>query len=173
MEDIEENLEMEDSGRTLTPEEVAKLAHISQHLAENPGAFLDHLDHVTAHSNSHKIPPPIPYKVGNPTISPEVIAMRSKNLIQATPAPAPSTSGKPDNISEKLPDIPDYNSDIDKLDAWEQLFIQLMHINNVWYLTDTHKIAYIKSRLTISKKAHNFMNSYWKYGLSIISMFRK
>lgn len=109
MEDIEENLEMEDSDRTLTPEEVARLAHISQRLAENPGAFLEHLDHVTARSNSHKVPRTIPYNVGNPAISLEVIAtiaatvmaaMRSKNLIQATPAPAPSTSGKPDNRSE-------------------------------------------------------------------------
>lgn len=54
MEDLEENLEMENAGQPLTLAEVARIAHISQRLAENPRAFLGHLDHVTARAESKR-----------------------------------------------------------------------------------------------------------------------
>ena len=54
MEDVEENLEMGNVGQPLTPEEVARIAHISQRLADDPRAFLGHLDHVTARADSQQ-----------------------------------------------------------------------------------------------------------------------
>lgn len=102
MEDQEENLVMGNTGRALAQEELARLARISRRLTENPRAFLDHLDDVAARAESHNIPPPVPHKVGIPTISPEVIAsiaatvmatVRSENPIPATLA---STSRKSD-----------------------------------------------------------------------------
>ena len=62
---------------------------------------------------------------------------------------------------------------MEKLDAWEQLLIQRMHVNHDRYPTDLHKIAYAESRLTISKKAHNLMNRYRTDGLSTIRTFKE
>lgn len=52
MKDFEEKIEMDDAGQPLTPEGIAGIAHISQCLADNPRAFLGHLDHVTACAES-------------------------------------------------------------------------------------------------------------------------
>ena len=60
---------MRKTGRTLTKEEAARLARITQRLAKNQGAFLDHLNHVTAQANSHNVTLPIPHKVVYPTIT--------------------------------------------------------------------------------------------------------
>ena len=83
--------------------------------------------------------------------------------MQHISTPAPSTSGKPDNRSEKLPDIPEYDGDTVKLDLREDLLIQHRYPNHA------HKITYAESCLTISKRAHNLKNRYRKDGLSTIS----
>lgn len=183
MEDLEENLEMENAGQPLTPEEVARIAHISQRLADNPREFLGHLDHVSARAESQSAPfHQAPSQTPAPTISPEIIAtitatvmaaMRNQNPIPATSTPTPTVPSRSDNRSEKLPDIPEYDGDMEKLDAWEQLLIQRMHVNHDRYPTDLHKIAYAESRLTISKKAHNLMNRYRTDGLSTIRTFKE
>lgn len=73
--------------------------------------------------------------------------------------------------SEKLPDIPEYDGDVDKLDAWEQSLIQRMDVNHDRYTTARAKIAYAESRLTIGKKAYNLMNPYRKEGLCTLTSF--
>ena len=69
-----------------------------------------------------------------------------------TLAPTPPTFR-----SKKLPDVIEYDSDIEKLDAWEQGLIHKMNANHDRYPLDTQKIAYDESRLTIRKKAHNLI----------------
>jgi hypothetical protein len=61
---------------------------------------------------------------------------------------------------KKLSKISKYNEDESQLNVWKQSLIQQMHINNDRYSFEQFKIAYEKNRLTIEKKAHNFMNSY-------------
>ena len=75
------------------------------------------------------------------------------------------------HLSEKLPDISEYNADRDKLDAWEHALIQCMHVNHDQYLTDAAKITYAESQLTIDKRAFILMMSYWKDGICIIFTF--
>lgn len=60
-----------------------------------------------------------------------------------------------------------------KLNAWEQLFVQRMHVNYDRYPTKEDKIIYTKSHLTISKKANNLINRYWKDKLSTITTFQE
>ena len=183
MEDLEENLEMENADQPLTPEEVARIAHISQRLVDHPRKFLGHLNNVSTYTEIQSTSfyqPPNPFPIS--IISPEIIAtitatvmaaMRNQNPIPATFAPTPTVPSRPDNRSEKLSDIPKYDGDMDKLDAWEQLLIQRMHVNHDRYPTDMHKIAYAESRLTISKKAHNLMNRYRTDGLSTVRTFKE
>ena len=59
----------------------------------------------------------------------------------------------------------------DKLDAWEQALIQRMNINHDRYPTDTAKIAYAESRLTIGKRASILMMPYRRDGICTISTF--
>ena len=183
IEDLEENLEMENACQHLTLEEVAKIANISQRLAENSQEFLGHLDHVSAYTKSQSaFSHQAPSQTSVSTISREIIAtitatvmaaMRNQNPILANTTPTPPLSRNSDSRSKKLPNIPEYNDNIDKLDAWEQLLIQRMHINHDQYTTNMHKIAYAKLRLTINKKAHNLMNKYCIDGLSTISTFKE
>ena len=46
-----------------------------------------------------------------------------------------------------------------------------MHVNHDQYLTDTAKIAYAESQLTIGKRASILMMSYWKDGICTIFTF--
>ena len=129
MEDLEENLEMENAGQPLTPGEVAKIAHISQRPADKLRDFLGHLDHVSAHAESqsaffHQAPSQTPAAA----ISPEIIAtitatvmatMRNQNPIPAISTTTPTVPSRSDSRSEKLPDIPIYDGDMEMLDAWE------------------------------------------------------
>ena len=91
-------------------------------------------------------------------------------LSLSTPTPL-TASATPVHLSEKLPDIPEYDEDKDKLNMWEHALIQRMHVNHDWYLTDTAKIAYTESQLTIDKRAYILMMPYWKDGICTISMF--
>ena len=82
-----------------------------------------------------------------------------------------TASAIPVHLSEKLPDIPEYDEDRDKLNTWEHALIQHMHVNHDQYLTDTAKITYAESQLTISKRASILMMSYWKDGICTIFTF--
>lgn len=120
--------------------------------------------------NSHNISLQISHKIVHSTISQDVsasiaitviVAVRNKILIQTKTfvfLSAPTLLSKSDNRFEKFSDIIEFNSNIDKLDTWQQLLIQHMHVNHNQYLSDLHKIAYTKSRLTIRKRAQNLMN---------------
>ena len=140
MEDLEENLEMENASQFLTPEEVAKIAHISQRLANNPRKFLGHFDHIFARAKSQSASfYQAPSQTSVSTISPGIIAtiiaivmaaIMNQNPILAISTPTLPASSKPDSRSEKLPNIPKYNGNMDKLDAWGQLLIQRMHVNH-------------------------------------------
>lgn len=131
IEDLQENLEIENANQPLTPEEVARIAHISQRLVNNLKKFLGHLDYVSVCTKIQSTPF---YQPLNPlltlTISQEIIAtiiatvmaaIKNQNSIPATFVPLPTISSRPDNI---------------------------------------YKIAHAKSCLIISKKAHNLMNKY-------------
>lgn len=114
---------MENAGQPLTPEEVARIAHISQRLADNPRAFLGDLDHVTARADSQSAPfHKVPSQTPAPTISSEIIASIAATvmvimkevmpLMALNPVPSlayPLTPKLP-NRSEKLSDIPEYNT---------------------------------------------------------------
>lgn len=94
MEDLEENLEMENAGQPLTPEEVGRIAHITQRLANDPREFLGHLEHISACAESQSAPfHQAPSQTPAPPISPEIIAtitatvmaaMKNQNPIPAT-----------------------------------------------------------------------------------------
>lgn len=75
------------------------------------------------------------------------------------------------NLPKKLPDISEYNGDMEKSDAWEQQLIQQIHINHDRYPSNAYKIVYAKSRLTIGKKTHNLMNQYKSEELYILLIF--
>ena len=90
------------------------------------------------------------------------------SLSTSTPLTASAT---PVHLSEKLPDIPEYDGDRDKLNAWEHALIQHMHVNHNQYSTDAAKIAYAESRLTISKRASILMMPYRKDGICTIFTF--
>lgn len=75
---------MRNTGRTLTPEEIARLAHISQRLADDPAAFLAHLNHITARADMHSLPPPVSQNISrDPTISQEVTASIAATVMAA------------------------------------------------------------------------------------------
>ena len=118
---------------------------------------------------------------------PPAINQTSSNPLLATPSSTPSPSVPSSQLaaiieqlmkrpafpprSEKLPDIPEYDGDEDKLDAWEQNLIQKMHINHDRYFSDEAKIAYAESRLTIGKRAHLLMTPYRIDGLCRLTSF--
>lgn len=109
---------MENAGQPLTPEEVARIAHISQRLADNPRAFLGDLDHVTARADSQSAPfHKVPSQTSAPTISSEIIASMAtikEAMPSMAPNPVPSLASpstpKLPNRPEKPPDIPEYNT---------------------------------------------------------------
>lgn len=94
-------------------------------------------------------------------LSPEFL----QSIVTAVTAAMPrqTTETKPSK-SEKLPELGEYDGNMDTLDAWEQGLIRRMHANHDRYPTEIEKITYAESRLTIGKKAHNLMNRYRKDG---------
>ena len=58
-------------------------------------------------------------------------------MLTLTPSTPLTASATPVHLSEKLPDIPEYDGDRDKLDAWEHALIQRMHVNHNQYPPDT------------------------------------
>ena len=82
-----------------------------------------------------------------------------------------TASAIPVHLSKKLPDIPEYDEDRDKLNAWKHALIQCMHVNHDQYLTDAAKIAYAEFQLTIDKRASILMMPYRKDGICTIFTF--
>lgn len=117
-------------GKCRSTSNARKIAYTSQRLADNSKDFLGYLEHVTAHAGSQSAPfYQVPSQTPAPTISPEIIAMitmRNQNPIPTTFTLVPSISSKSNSRLGKLLDIPEYNGDMEKLGAWEQLIIQRM-----------------------------------------------
>ncbi|KAL8761045.1 MAG: hypothetical protein Q9194_007736, partial [Teloschistes cf. exilis] len=96
-------------------------------------------------------------------------------LAQNYPPPAPpvasplQTKASSTFRSEKLPDIPEYDGERDRLDAWEQSLIQKMTANDDRFPKENYKIAYAESRLAIGKKAHSLMGQYQSDGICTLA----
>ena len=139
-----------------------------QQILSNPDGFLaayrELRDRAETPTSSIHTPPPAP-SLNVQTLAQAMAQAMAQNL--PDPPPQPRAPLK----SEKLPDIPEYEGDLDKLDAWEQALVQRMSINHDRYPTDREKIGYAESRLTIGKKAHNLMNSYRANGLCTLTDF--
>lgn len=75
MENLEENLEIENTCQRLRPEEVRRIAHISQRLVNDPREFFSYPDHIFARVESQNT---LFYHVLSqmliPAISPEIIS---------------------------------------------------------------------------------------------------
>ena len=80
----------------------------------------------------------------SPPIDPQLIATLVAQTVSqvlaaqptpTTPAPAVANSSST-RLSEKLPDIAEYEGDQDKLDAWEQSLKQRMYLNHDRYPSD-------------------------------------
>ena len=89
-------------------------------------------------------------------------------MLTSTPLTASAT---PVHLFKKLSDTSEYDEDRDKLNTWEHALIQRMHVNHNQYSTDTAKIAYAESQLTIDKRASILIMLYWKDGICIIFTF--
>ncbi len=72
---------------------------------------------------------------------------------------------------KKLLDIPEYERNKDRLNAWKQSLIQRMNMNDDRYFFHRVKIVYVESRLIIGKKTHNLMSQYRVNDLCIIFTF--
>ncbi len=147
----------------------AFLAEVTQ----NPASFLATFDTLRAQveSNSSFNTPPSSTSPPQPLYDSQAMAMMAQVLAAAMRENTPVPRSRTPPRSEKLPDIPEYDGDMDKLDAWEQALVQRMDSNHDRYPTDRAKIAYAESRLTIGKKAHNLMNPYRRDGLCTITSF--
>ena len=174
------------------PEDELNADAFAQHVAQDPTAAFRQWRELqnqarfaqssTPVSSTHAAPSPPVYTTLDPaTLS--MIAQIVAQTIQNQPSPSipapivhlPATpitaTTTPARLSEKLPDIEQYDGDRDKLDAWEQSLIQRMNINHDRYPTDSAKIAYAESRLIIGKKASNLMMLYRQDGICTITTF--
>ena len=129
----------------------------------NPEAFVAEIrrlqDEVARLQAAPAPDPPIPTPAS--TSSPSSVPARDPQIAALLQLLLTRYSeSKTDILSEKLPDISEYDGDEAKLDSWEQSLIQRMHVNHDRYSTDASKIAYAENRLTIGKRAHNLMNAY-------------
>lgn len=134
---------------------------------------------ATPASSTEPTPPPhvAPITIGAEQLADMVAQAVARTLAQATqnhpPAPQSSTpfqAKAPSTFrSEKLPDIPEYDGDRDRLDAWEQSLVQKITANDDRFPEEHNKIAYAESRLTIGKKAHSLMGQYRKDGLCTLT----
>ncbi|KAI4264997.1 MAG: hypothetical protein L6R38_009721 [Xanthoria sp. 2 TBL-2021] len=133
-----------------TQQQAAAAAEL-QFIKDNPQRAYDELKRLqalkatyqantTPSSSTQPSSPPLP----SPTIlGPDfatliatAVAQALAQVTQNYPPPAPlvalplQTKAPPTFRSEKLPDIPEYDGERDRLDAWEQSFIQKMTANN-------------------------------------------
>ena len=154
------------------PYQDERVRFVQERLQSNPQQFLNEMEampnELAQLRAAAKTPSPSasdpPVSTLNPALAPSLdpqIAALMMLLLARNPEPR----------SEKLPDIPEYDGDEARLDAWEQSLIQRMHINNDRYPSDESKIAYAENRLIIGKTAHNLMNSYRVDGLCTLTSF--
>ena len=114
--------------------------------------------------------PPGPLVIG-PEFAAAVVLAVTQALAQNPSPPAPPVASplqaksSSTFLSEKLPDISEYDGERDRLDAWEQSLLQKMTANDDRFPDERNKIAYAESRLTIEKKAHSLMGQYRKDGI--------
>ena len=115
-------------------EKIAQLAYISQCLAYNSRSLLGYLDHVTACADSQysiffqQVLSQTPATIISLEIIASIAAMVMATMKQVMLLSAPNlfpfftspSIPKLPNRSEKFPDIPEYDRDMKKLDAWEQ-----------------------------------------------------
>ena len=165
------------------PEAELNADNFAQQVAINPAAAYQRFQelqaqvealraaHETPSSTSPSEPPPPPPQ---PAMDPNIVAMIAQivaTTIQSqVPAPVAATTATP-RLSEKLPDIDEFDGDREKLEGWEYRLVQRMNVNHDRYPTDSAKISYAESRLTIGKKAFNLMMPYRHDGICTLTSF--
>ena len=140
-----------------TPENALEADAFTQQVASNLAAALQRFNELQAQiqalqatqetPNVSTTPPPLPAPVATAppvyaSLDPQamatiaqIVAQTIQNQLPAsvlsllTPTPL-TASATPVHLSEKLPDIPEYDGDRDKLDTWEHALIQRMHVNH-------------------------------------------
>ncbi len=162
-------------------EDQQRIQHFIQQVANNPQEILNQIDALqrrvddasTDTPASSEATPPIAPMLDPQTVQALYALFQSMQTNQPPPVVLPPPPAAPAiSKSEKLPDIPEYDGDVDKLDAWEQSLIHKMHANHDRYPTDQKKIAYAENRLTMGKKAQILMGKYRSDGLCILVSFK-
>ena len=169
----------------LTPEEL-RLQQFIESVANNPAEILARFDQVQQQANSATSDTPESSQTTsspapNVAMDPQTIAAITNavytairaNLPASVPNPSPPAAAPIVRLSEKLPDIAEYDGNMDILDAWEQSLVQKMYANHDRYPTDQNKINYGENRLTVGKKAHNLMNAYRVDSYCILTNFQE
>ena len=174
-----------------TPENELNADEFARHVANDSAAALRRFQELqnqarkatnaTPSSSASPVPTPPTYASLDPQNLASLIAQAVAQTLRNQPLPpAPvihlppasvTAAAIPVRLSEKLPDIAEYDGDRDKLDAWEQSLKQRMHMNHDRYTTDEAKIAYAESRLIIGKKAHILMMPYRTNGICNLATF--
>ena len=167
----------------LTPKEL-RLQQFIESVASNPAEILALLDQSQRRVDSTTTDTPTSSQTTSPpalnaAIDPQTIAaitqavytaIRANTPVLASNPPLPPASAQI-RLSEKLPDITEYDGNMELLDAWEQSLVQKMYANHDRYPTDLNKINYAENRLTAGKKAHILMNAYRVDGCCILPSF--
>ena len=168
-----------------SPEKL-RLQQFIESVANNPAEILARFDQIqqqadSAAVNTPESPQATSSSTPNVTMDPQTIAAITNAVYTAIQAntpvsvlnPSPPTITPTVRLSEKLPDIAEYDGNMDILDAWEQSLVQKMYANHDRYPTDQSKINYGENRLTVGKKAHNLMNAYRMDGYCILTNFQE
>jgi len=173
------------------PENELNVDEFARHVANNPAAALRRFQELQnqARKATNAIPSSFASSVSTPStyasLDPQNLASLIAQAVAQTlrnqplpPAPVihlPPASVTaaviPVRLSEKLPDIVEYDEDRDKLNAWKQSLKQRMHMNHDRYTIDEAKIAYAESRLIIGKKTHILMMPYRTNGICNLATF--
>ena len=174
-----------DTPSDISPEEL-RLQQFIESVANNPAEILARFDQIQQQADSATVNTPESSQatsspIPNAAIDPQTIAAITKAVYTAIQANTPAFVLTPSlptvtptvRLSEKLPDIVEYDGDMDKLDAWEQSLVQKMYANHDRYPTDQNKINYGENRLTVGKKAHNLMNAYRVDGYCTLTNFQE
>ena len=169
----------------VSPKEL-RLQQFVESVANNPAEILARFDQIQQQADSAAVNTPESSQataspIPNVAMDPQTIAAITNAVYTAIRANTPVSVPNPSfptvaptvRLSEKLPDIVEYDGDMDMLDAWEQSLVQKMYANHDRYPTDQNKINYGENRLTVGKKAHNLMNAYRVDGYCILTNFQE